>query len=285
MNAADDWRGRLGAGWAARADAQDLALAAFGAEGLATLAEEVGAHGLEGLPVLDLGCGPGATTLALARRGAQATGVDVSPDLLAIARARAEAAGPMAGAAGFVEADAATAPPPGPYGALFSRFGCMFFDPAPPAWEALRAVMRPGAPLVCVAWRAAGENEWVRRPLERCADLRADLPAPPRAAPGAPGPFGWADPRLVADWLTGAGWKSVAWRDVDADLVAAPGDAGDPADAAAAFLTRSGPVAARLNLGEAPPERVAAAQARLRTLFAGRPPTLGGAARIFSARA
>lgn len=39
-------------------------------------------------PVLDIGCGPGRHTRALARRGALAVGVDVSPAAVALARRR-----------------------------------------------------------------------------------------------------------------------------------------------------------------------------------------------------
>jgi SAM-dependent methyltransferase len=41
-------------------------------------------------PVADLGCGPGAHALALARRGYDVVGVDGSPRMVAVARARAE---------------------------------------------------------------------------------------------------------------------------------------------------------------------------------------------------
>jgi SAM-dependent methyltransferase len=40
-------------------------------------------------PVADLGCGPGAHALALARRGYDVTGVDGSPRMVQVARARA----------------------------------------------------------------------------------------------------------------------------------------------------------------------------------------------------
>ena len=40
-------------------------------------------------PVADLGCGPGAHALALARRGYDVAGVDGSPRMVAVARARA----------------------------------------------------------------------------------------------------------------------------------------------------------------------------------------------------
>jgi SAM-dependent methyltransferase len=46
-----------------------------------------------GRTVLDAGCGDGMGAIALARRGAQATGLDPDPAMLAAARAQAEAAG------------------------------------------------------------------------------------------------------------------------------------------------------------------------------------------------
>jgi len=47
----------------------------------------VGALGLEpGMRVLDVGCGPGRHALALARRGMEVVGVDLSPDFVELAR-------------------------------------------------------------------------------------------------------------------------------------------------------------------------------------------------------
>jgi len=49
--------------------------------------------GLEGLDVVDLGCGGGLVAVPLARSGARVTGVDASPGALAAARAQASATG------------------------------------------------------------------------------------------------------------------------------------------------------------------------------------------------
>jgi SAM-dependent methyltransferase len=48
---------------------------------------------LDGLTVLDLGCGDGTCAIGAARRGAQAIGIDVDSGVLDVARARAAAAG------------------------------------------------------------------------------------------------------------------------------------------------------------------------------------------------
>lgn len=47
----------------------------------------------EGSRVLDVGCGPGRHSLALARRGAAVTGVDISEEFIGLARAAAGAEG------------------------------------------------------------------------------------------------------------------------------------------------------------------------------------------------
>lgn len=48
----------------------------------------IGALGLEpGMRILDVGCGPGRHALALARRGMQVTGIDLSEDFVELARA------------------------------------------------------------------------------------------------------------------------------------------------------------------------------------------------------
>jgi SAM-dependent methyltransferase len=53
----------------------------------------VGALGLDpGMRVLDAGCGPGRHSLALARRGFEVVGVDLSPDFIDLARAEQSSA-------------------------------------------------------------------------------------------------------------------------------------------------------------------------------------------------
>ena len=71
------------AAWALRQDAPEhRELVERTADNLANVVAPPG-------PVADLGCGPGAHALALARRGYDVVGVDGSPRMVEIARARA----------------------------------------------------------------------------------------------------------------------------------------------------------------------------------------------------
>ena len=59
----EDWIGRTGQEWAKRSEALDLLLGPAGDAGLRTLAARPGER------ILDLGCGSGASTAALAEAG------------------------------------------------------------------------------------------------------------------------------------------------------------------------------------------------------------------------
>ena len=86
MAEADSWAGEMGKEWARRVDALDRQLAPVGAAALAALVPRPGER------ILDLGCGAGATTVDLCRAvGSEGgvTGVDISPDQVAVARTRA----------------------------------------------------------------------------------------------------------------------------------------------------------------------------------------------------
>jgi SAM-dependent methyltransferase len=69
-----------------------------------------GCRPIEGRSVLDVGCGPGHYSIALAGRGARrVVGIDFAPAMIDLARSRAEAAG-VGGICEFVCADFMTRP-------------------------------------------------------------------------------------------------------------------------------------------------------------------------------
>lgn len=123
--------------------------------------------------VADLGCGTGTLSVLLAEHGHHVSGVDFSPRMVEVARAKSAAAGVDAT---FVEADASEPPlPVGAFDVVLSRHVLWAMpDPA----EALRnwiALLRPGGRLVLVEGRwhtGAGLSAVHARRLVETADLR-----------------------------------------------------------------------------------------------------------------
>lgn len=179
------WNGGAGQGWVATQELLDALFKPF--ENLLVEAAAAAAGG----SVLDVGCGTGAVTLALARRlGAKArsVGVDISEPMLAAARARAAR---EALPASFVRADAQVhAFEAASFDVIVSRFGVMFFDDSIRAFANLRRAATEGAALRFVAWRSATENPFMTAAERAAAPLLPDLPARP---PDGPGQFAFAD--------------------------------------------------------------------------------------------
>jgi SAM-dependent methyltransferase len=183
--------------------------------------------------VLDVGCGSGATTLAIARRigaGGECTGVDISEPLIALARQRAARENL---AAQFRCADAQTAELPAAHFDLFvSRFGVMFFEDPIRAFANLRRSARQGAKLRAITFRAAAENPFMTTAERAAAPFAPDLP--PRKADG-PGQFGLADRTRTEDLLRESGWAGIELRAIDAECRF-------PAAELDTYMTRFGPV-------------------------------------------
>jgi SAM-dependent methyltransferase len=186
--------------------------------------------------VLDIGCGSGTSTIALAERvgpGGRVLGVDIAEESVAVARRRIAAAG--LAQAEILLADAAAHPfPPGGFDLLASRFGVMFFLEPVAAFAHLRAALAPGGRVALAAFRAAAENRWTTGAMAAAQDL---LPPQPPPGPEEPGQFAFADPARVERILRGAGFAEVALTPVDVPmpLGADPGEA-------AAFAMTLGPV-------------------------------------------
>jgi SAM-dependent methyltransferase len=163
--------------------------------------------------VLDVGCGTGSTTLAVARllgANGRSTGIDISDPMLAAARARAEREGAPAS---FIRANAQThAFEPASFDMIISRFGVMFFDDSVRAFANLRRAARDDAGLRFIAWRSAVENPFMTTAERAAAPLLPNLPA---RRPDAPGQFAFADPRHVHRILEESGWAGIDIRPID----------------------------------------------------------------------
>jgi SAM-dependent methyltransferase len=222
------WNGPSGATWVNEQQLLDASFANF--ETL--LVDEVSrtrAH-----RVLDVGCGSGATTLAIARHLAaagSATGIDISAPLIELARKRAALAGVNAE---FLLADAQTHEfMPADYDLAVSRFGVMFFDDPVAAFANLRGALRAGGKLRAIAFRGADENPFMTTAERAAAPLLPDIP--PRR-PDAPGQFAFANRERVSSILSTAGWRAIELAPIDVPCAF-------PASGLVGYFTRLGPVA------------------------------------------
>jgi SAM-dependent methyltransferase len=183
--------------------------------------------------VLDVGCGTGATTLAIARRlGAQGAcaGIDLSEPMIAVARNRAVQERTNVR---FLAADAqAHAFERADFDLIVSRFGVMFFEDPVRAFANLRRATRADARLSFIAWRSATENPFMTTAERVAAPLLPNLPVRP---PGGPGQFAFADPDRVRAVLAESGWSDIDVQAIDVACAM-------PENGLVPYLTWLGPV-------------------------------------------
>jgi SAM-dependent methyltransferase len=221
------WTGRAGHAWVEAQAVLDETLQPF--EDL--LVEAVSAQ--RGSHVLDVGCGTGGTTLAVARRlgaAGRCVGIDISEPMIAAARARAEREGTPAR---FIRADAQDhAFEPAAFDAIISRFGVMFFDDFVRAFTNLRRAATDDAELRFVTWRSAADNPFMTTAERAAAPYLPNLPA--RRA-DAPGQFGLADPGRVHRILEQSGWAGIDIQPIDVTCTL-------PETELVGYFTRLGPL-------------------------------------------
>jgi SAM-dependent methyltransferase len=224
---AELWNGRAGRTWVDMQEVLDHLFKPF--EDLLVEAVRAGS----GLRVLDVGCGTGSTTLAVARQlDAQdrCLGVDISDPMIAAAQARAQREDTPAS---FIRADVQRhAFEPASFDTIISRFGVMFFEDPVQAFANLRRAASNDARLHVIAWRSAAENPFMTTAERAAAPLLPNLPA---RRPGAPGQFAFADRHRVSAILEESGWTGVDIQPIDVDCTL-------PEKDLPGYLTRLGPV-------------------------------------------
>lgn len=255
-----DWNGDSGTRWAANLARLDLMLEDFGNAAIAA------ANAQPGELVLDIGCGSGTSSFPLARQvgpDGHVLGIDISQQLVEIARAAAPADAPVE----FCCADAAAAPfPAGNFDLLFSRFGVMFFDDPVAAFTHMRRALKPGGRLAFICWRGAQENDWVRLPIAAIRDIVAPAPADP----DAPGPFAFGDRQRLADILAAAGFAAIDIAPFDTTISYGRGATREDAvDDALDMAFQVGPLSRAL--ADQPEELRAEAAIAVRAAFAKQP--------------
>ena len=225
--------------------------------------------------VLDIGCGCGATSVELAKLGAQVAGVDVSAPMLARARER----GVDYPSLSFRESDASTAAFSAEHQLVFSRFGVMFFADPVQAFSNLRSALVTEGRLVFVCWQSANKNEWISRVGNV---VRPYLPGPAEVPdPRAPGPFAFADSDYLKSVLQDSGFREIVLSPLTADLTLA-----STIEGALDFQSKIGPLASVLAQlqDQAREEAMAAARSALADAFTSDGVKLGSAVWLVQAK-
>ena len=221
------WNGRAGCAWVEAQELLDQLFKPF--EDLVVEMVRVGSE----CRVLDVGCGTGGTTLAVALRlggNGRCVGVDISEPMIAAARVRAKR---ESAPASFIHADAQHhAFEPASFDIIISRLGVMFFDNPALAFANLRRAATDGAELRFIAWRSAAENPFMTTAERAAAPL---LPQIPARQPDAPGQFAFADRHRVRSILKQSGWAEIDIRPIDVDCTMLE-------EELVGYFTRLGPV-------------------------------------------
>jgi SAM-dependent methyltransferase len=174
--------------------------------------------------VLDIACGTGNTAIVARARGAAVTGLDLTPELLAIARKRGVEAG--YGDIKWMEGDAERLPfEDGVFDVVVSSCGLMFAPDQQQVASEVARVTRRGGRIAIQAWTRAGG---IGRMFKV---VNSYVPAPA----GVPSPFEWGDEAKVASLL------GVSFSDYRFERYDCPEFADTPEEVADLYIGRYGP--------------------------------------------
>lgn len=166
--------------------------------------------------VLDIGCGAGQTTREAASVAMEGSvvGVDVSAEMLEIARRRTSDA--RLQNVSFELGDAQSHDFAGRHFDLcISRFGTMFFADPVMAFTNIGRALRPGARLVLLVWQGRECNEWA-------VAIQGAL-ASPNSPPESVSPaFSLGDQATTRRILTASGFLSIGFADVHVPVFYGP---------------------------------------------------------------
>jgi enediyne biosynthesis protein CalE5 len=158
--------------------------------------------------VLDIAAGYGEPALTAARKAGpegRVVATDISAEMLAFGRERAEAAG--LGNVEFMESDASSLDfPHESFDAAVSRWGIIFEPDAEAAAERVRGFLKPGARMAISSWGEPDQVPFLSIPMRTTME-RFDVSPPP---PGTPGPLSRPTPDAIGGLLEGGGFSNVA---------------------------------------------------------------------------
>ena len=219
------WNGPAGDVWVEAQEIMDRMLAPLSEATLAAAMPKPGER------IIDVGCGCGATSLALAESGATVWGLDISQVMLERARSRAEGNDNIV----FSVKDAATVDYDPEYDLIFSRFGVMFFSDPKAAFANLRSALLANGRLAFVCWQSPKENLFMSVAAKAASPF---MSAPEPQDPRAPGPFAFAEKAWTTEILESAGFSNISITSLTPSL-----SVGQNLEEAMYFQARVGPLA------------------------------------------
>ena len=201
--------------------------------------------------VLDVACGTGVVAVTAAVRGASVTGLDLTPELLDVARDNARLA---AVEIDWREGDAENLPfAPNSFDVVVSQFGHMFAPRPDIVTAEMLKVLKPGGTIAFSTWPP---ELFIGRLYALTASY---MPPPPGAAP----PPQWGDPNVIRGRL---GAHVEALRFARATMVVPALSARHPCEA---FERTAGPVVKLVEMLTATdPQRLEADRAECQALVA-----------------
>ncbi|MGB5864654.1 MAG: class I SAM-dependent methyltransferase [Sulfitobacter sp.] len=156
----------------------------------------------EGHSVLDIGCGAGTSTFAIADSiggTGHVTGLDISPTLLVAAQKGIVNQTNIS----FLDADVQEHPlVVDSADRVISRFGVMFFEDSVAAFRNMAEALREDGLISFSAWGAIEDNPFFTLPAKVARDVLGPIP---KTDPDGPGPFAFRDVTRVEGILRDAG--------------------------------------------------------------------------------
>ena len=171
---------------------------------------------IEGMNVLDIGCGTGITTTQIAKKInniGYVSGLDFSETMINEAIKYSEKLGikNINFAVKDIQNEELKILE---YDAAFSRFGVMFFSNPIMAFKNIYSALKKNGILTFICWQSQKENPWYNSGLE-IVKKYIDVPLPKE---NSPGPFAYADKSYIHNILTNSGYKDIEFYSYEKDI-------------------------------------------------------------------